>query len=72
MPLTDIATGFLLRESLQEKKDIKVVNKVDPSSPQSHALVSAYQSVIPTLKRGDFYFGDAISWQPSNLTSSCD
>lgn len=70
MPLTDIATGFLLREALQEKKVIEVVSMVDPSSPQSHALVSSYQSVIPTLKRGDFFFGDAISWIPSNLTSS--
>lgn len=67
MPRTDIATGFLLREALRDKKDITVVNKVDPSSYESHALVSAYQSVIPTLTKDNFYFGNAVSWIPDNL-----
>jgi hypothetical protein len=71
MPRTDIATGFLLREALRDKKDITVVNKVDPSSHESHALVSAYQSVIPALTKDNFYFGDAISWIPDNLPKYC-
>ncbi len=71
MPRTDIATGFLLREALRDKKDITIVNKVDPSSHESHALISAYQSVIPDITKDNFYFGGAIPWITANLPLSC-
>lgn len=75
MPRTDIATGFLLREALRDKEDITVVNYVDPSSHESerhrHELVSAYQSVLPTLTEDNFDFGGAIPWIVANLLKSC-
>lgn len=71
MPRTDIATGFLLRQALRDKKDITIVNKVDPSSHESHALISAYQSVIPDITKDNFYFGGAIPWITANLPLSC-
>ena len=71
MPLTDIATGFLLREALNSNQTITVVDLVDPSLTESerlrHSLVSAYQAVIPTLTEDNFYFGGAIKWIAANL-----
>jgi hypothetical protein len=72
MPRTDIATGFLLREAMRDKEDITIVNLVDSSAPTSkrdrETVVSAYRSVLPRLKKDNFYFDGAISWITNNLT----
>jgi hypothetical protein len=73
MPRTDIATGFLFGEALRKKHDIKVVNYVKRASPEyekhRNALISAYQSVIPTLKEDQFDFDGALPWIKQNLNN---
>ncbi|MFC1491823.1 hypothetical protein ACFLQ0_04465, partial [Nitrospinota bacterium] len=62
-PTTDIASGFLFRESIryEYKENIEIVNLCGDEEEKEN-LKNSYQSVLPLIGGNQFYFDGAVPW----------